>query len=158
MHPLQLRLLFVICALFSSHISQVIAWGPPARQHDEYGPLHCHDSTFVPDHVLRLTYEDVPIGCQTRPSVLVNGSLPGPELRLLPGRTSWIRVYNDMADYNATMVRSYMVFIGVYADECSTGMVRPMPLHYPAVSLPLNVSKVRLLGICGVYKDSSRQC
>lgn len=68
-----------------------------------YGPPQCHDSSFVPDHVLRITYENVSIACQSRPSVLVNGLTPGPALRLQPGKVSWIRVYNDMDQYNLTM-------------------------------------------------------
>lgn len=63
----------------------------------------CHDSDFVPDHVLRITYETACIACQSRPSVLVNGTTPGPALRLQPGKTSWIRVYNDMDKYNTTV-------------------------------------------------------
>ncbi|KAF2092143.1 multicopper oxidase [Saccharata proteae CBS 121410] len=57
---------------------------------------------FVPDHVLRMTYENISIGCQSRMSVVVNGTTPGPEIRLLAGKTSWIRVYNDMDNYNLT--------------------------------------------------------
>jgi FtsP/CotA-like multicopper oxidase with cupredoxin domain len=52
-----------------------------------------HGSDFVPDHVLVVTYE-----------TLVNGSTPGPTLRLQPGKTSWIRVYNNMPNDNLTMV------------------------------------------------------
>jgi FtsP/CotA-like multicopper oxidase with cupredoxin domain len=63
-----------------------------------------HDSDFVPDHVLVVTYENTSIACQSRLSTLVNGSTPGPTLRLQPGKTSWVRVYNNMADYNLTMV------------------------------------------------------
>ena len=77
-----------------------------ARSSNGYSHPQRHDSTFVPDHILHLTYENVSIGCQTKLSVLINGSLPGPELRLKPGKTSWIRVYNDMTDYNATIVSS----------------------------------------------------
>jgi L-ascorbate oxidase len=62
-----------------------------------------HDDTFVPDFVLRVTYETVDIACQSRLSVLVNGTSPGPAITLPPGKTSWIRVYNDMEDLNTTM-------------------------------------------------------
>ncbi|KAK1994863.1 L-ascorbate oxidase [Colletotrichum falcatum] len=82
------------------------AWGPrqsPDGAPGHYGGLQVHDASFVPDHVLRVTYENVSMGCQTRPSVLVNGSLVGPELRLRPGQRSWIRVYNDMDEYNTTI-------------------------------------------------------
>ncbi|KAI4611795.1 hypothetical protein J4E83_008046 [Alternaria metachromatica] len=36
-------------------------------------------------------------------SALVNGTSPGPELRLPAGKTSWVRVCNDMEEYNTTM-------------------------------------------------------
>ncbi|KAJ4992343.1 L-ascorbate oxidase [Stagonosporopsis vannaccii] len=65
--------------------------------------LHCHDSTFTPDFYLRVTYENYTVACQHRMSVLVNGTSPGPTLRLPPGKTSWVRVCNDMEKYNTTM-------------------------------------------------------
>lgn len=64
-----------------------------------------HGQSFHPDYVLRITEETVPIACQLRKSVLVNGTSPGPEIRLKPGSTTWIRVYNDMDALNTTMVR-----------------------------------------------------
>ena len=76
-----------------------------------YGHPRCHDNSFIPDYTLHLTYENISIGCQHRPSVVVNGSLPGPELWLKPGRTSWIRVYNDMTDFNATVVSSWVALL-----------------------------------------------
>lgn len=76
------------------------------RSSGDYGHPRCHDESFTPDYTLHLTYENISIGCQHRPSVVVNGSLPGPELRLKPGKTSWIRVYNDMTNFNATIVSS----------------------------------------------------
>ena len=64
-----------------------------------------HDKTFVPDAVLRVTAENTTQSCLPSKSVvLVNGTSPGPELRLLEGRVYWIRVYNDMLDQNLTMV------------------------------------------------------
>lgn len=63
-----------------------------------------HDHTFQPDYVLRGTYdEQAQVACTTRPSVLLNGTSPGPELRLVEGVTTWIRVYNDIADQNLTV-------------------------------------------------------
>ena len=82
----------------------VLALPSQTERSSKYGRPRRHDANFVPDFVLRVTYEDVSIGCQTRKSALVNGSLPGPELRLIPGKTSWIRVYNDIPDQNTTMV------------------------------------------------------
>lgn len=66
--------------------------------------LHCHDATFTPDFYLSITYENYNVACQQRMSVLVNGTSPGPTLRLAPGKTSWVRVCNDMDAYNTTIV------------------------------------------------------
>jgi hypothetical protein len=63
-----------------------------------------HDATFTPDHILRVTNENIDIACDQHLSVVVNGSTPGPALRLAPGTASWIRVYNDVDDQNLTMV------------------------------------------------------
>lgn len=97
--------------LLLAFVWQAAAWSPNnEREHGwkgrpgGYGSPKPHDSDFEPDHVLRLSYQDVSVGCQVRTSVLVNGTLPGPTLRLRPGETSWIRVYNDIQTMNATMV------------------------------------------------------
>jgi len=67
-----------------------------------------HDENFVPDAALRVTAENTTQSCIPSKSVaLVNGTSPGPEIRLLEGKTYWIRVYNDMTDANLTMVRSF---------------------------------------------------
>jgi L-ascorbate oxidase len=66
--------------------------------------LHKHDGTFEPDFYLSVTYENHTVACQHRMSVLVNGTSPGPTLRLTPGKTSWVRVCNNMEAYNTTMV------------------------------------------------------
>lgn len=68
------------------------------------GALVHHDHSFRPDHILRVTAENYTEACATRYSVLVNGSSPGPELRLKEGQVNWIRVYNDMKDENTTIV------------------------------------------------------
>lgn len=63
-----------------------------------------HDDTFTPYIILRVTAQSVSQACINRVSVLVNGTSPGPEIRLKEGKTTWIRVYNDMDDRNLTMV------------------------------------------------------
>lgn len=68
------------------------------------GDLVTHDSTFVPDHVLRITAQNISQACDQRYSAVVNGTSPGPAIRIRPGGSSWIRVYNDMHDHNLTMV------------------------------------------------------
>ncbi|KAI9733903.1 MAG: hypothetical protein M1834_002558 [Cirrosporium novae-zelandiae] len=62
-----------------------------------------HDSSFNPDYILRLTAANYAQSCANRYSVLINGTSPGPELRLAPGQTTWIRIYNDMDVDNATV-------------------------------------------------------
>lgn len=63
-----------------------------------------HDDCFTPDYVLEATEEDVRIDCQTRRSVVINGTFPGPPIHLKENQTTWIRVYNRMPDQNFTMV------------------------------------------------------
>ncbi|CZT13954.1 related to laccase precursor [Rhynchosporium agropyri] len=64
----------------------------------------CHDETFVPDAILRITEAPLAQSClPSKPTVLVNGTSPGPALRLKEGTRYWIRVYNDMSDKNLTM-------------------------------------------------------
>lgn len=74
------------------------------------GHLVRHDTTFVPDYTLRVTAQDYSQACLERYSVLVNGSSPGPELRLQEDKVTWIRVYNDMEDANVTMVLIFFSF------------------------------------------------
>ncbi|KAH8602471.1 Cupredoxin [Bisporella sp. PMI_857] len=63
-----------------------------------------HDKNFVPDAVLRITVENISQSClPPKPVVTINGTSPGPEIRLLEGNTYWIRVYNDMPYSNLTM-------------------------------------------------------
>lgn len=68
--------------------------------------LHVHNASFVPDAILRITQQNISQSCiPAKPTVIVNGTSPGPELRLLEGKTCWIRVYNDMQQENLIMVR-----------------------------------------------------
>lgn len=83
----------VVSALLATWSAQA-AWALTVR----------HDSTFTPDHILRVTNENIDIACDQHLSVIVNGTTPGPVLRLAPGTASWIRVYNDVDDQNLTMV------------------------------------------------------
>jgi L-ascorbate oxidase len=67
-----------------------------------------HDESFVPDAVLRVTEQVIVQSClPAKATVLINGTSPGPELRIKGGQTYWIRVYNDMTDKNCTMVVAY---------------------------------------------------
>ena len=62
-----------------------------------------HNSSFSPDYILRVTSVALPIACESRQSVVVNGTSPGPTLNLTAGVVTWVRVYNDMMDQNLTM-------------------------------------------------------
>ena len=66
--------------------------------------LVTHDGEFVPDHVLRVSTRNISVACETRQSAVVNGTSPGPELRIPSGQRTWIRVYNDLEQANLTMV------------------------------------------------------
>ncbi|KAK6530127.1 hypothetical protein TWF694_003496 [Orbilia ellipsospora] len=65
--------------------------------------LASHDSSFRPDLVLRATAQWTSIACEWRWSVLLNGTSPGPTLHLREGKTTWIRVYNDILNQNLTV-------------------------------------------------------
>ncbi|KAK2763082.1 hypothetical protein FQN54_009716 [Arachnomyces sp. PD_36] len=87
-----------------------------------------HDNSFVPNHVLRVTAEDYSQACMERYSVLVNGSFPGPELRLQEDETSWIRVYNDMEDANVTMHwHGLTAFTAPFSDGTPAASQWPIP-------------------------------
>lgn len=63
-----------------------------------------HDGSFSPDAILRVTVQNINLGGIQRLTTLVNGSIPGPELRVPENEIAWIRVYNDMKGQNLTMV------------------------------------------------------
>lgn len=91
--------MFILCrssavlpALFALFLSQVSA------------TLKRHDASFSPSAVLYATAANVTIDCESRYSVLLNGSTPGPPLYLEEGKTSWIRVYNNIPNENLTVV------------------------------------------------------
>ena len=58
-----------------------------------------------------MTEAEVTQSCITKDHViLINGTAPGPEIRLMEGKIYWIRVFNDMAGQNLTMVRRSGLF------------------------------------------------
>lgn len=87
------------------------------------GLVSRHDNSFQPDHILRVTSQSYSQACMERYSVLVNGSSPGPELRLQEGNVSWIRVYNDMEDLNTTMVLNSLSIPG---DSITLTMIKAL--------------------------------
>lgn len=67
--------------------------------------LEVHGEDFIPDAVLVVTEAVQSQPCvPDKPVILINGTSPGPELRLLEGDVYWIRVYNNMQDQNVTIV------------------------------------------------------
>ncbi|RVX68439.1 hypothetical protein B0A52_07439 [Exophiala mesophila] len=56
-----------------------------------------------PDYVLVATAQDLNINCQTRYSVVLNGTSPGPPLYMKEGQSTWIRVFNHIKDENVTV-------------------------------------------------------
>jgi hypothetical protein len=77
---------------------------PAAKVVNSAEPVR-HDSSFSPDFVLRVTEEPLTQSCIAKPDViLINGTFPGPEIRLTEGNIYWIRVFNDMDNQNLTTV------------------------------------------------------
>lgn len=67
--------------------------------------IEVHDETFIPDAVIHVTSAKTKQSCVAEKDViLINGTSPGPEIRLAEGKTFWIRVYNDLLHENLTMV------------------------------------------------------
>ncbi|OTA92700.1 putative multicopper oxidase [Hypoxylon sp. CO27-5] len=62
-----------------------------------------HDDSWQPEYVLHVTFENITMNCEQRESVIFNGTMPGPPLFLKEGKTTWVRVYNDMSDLNFTV-------------------------------------------------------
>ncbi|KAF2674376.1 L-ascorbate oxidase [Microthyrium microscopicum] len=62
-----------------------------------------HNASFTPDHVLRVTAQNISVNCESRYSVIINGTAPAPQLTLKQGEPVWIRVYNDIVDQNVTV-------------------------------------------------------
>ena len=67
-----------------------------------------HDD-FTPDAILRVTVQNISLGGIQKLTTLVNGSIPGPELRVPENETAWIRVFNDMDGQNLTMVSRIII-------------------------------------------------
>jgi hypothetical protein len=65
---------------------------------------YVHDDSFHPDYILRATAQNISVACQSRYSVVINGTSPGPAISMEEGKTTWVRVYNDMPDQNLTVV------------------------------------------------------
>jgi len=87
----------------TNYLSALLAWSWLSATALATGHV-VHDSSFAPDHILRVGVSDIQDACETRRSVVVNGTSPGPTLHILPGGVTWIRVYNDMDNQNLTMV------------------------------------------------------
>jgi hypothetical protein len=75
-----------------------------------------HDAHFHPDIVLHATAEVIPIACMSCYTVVINGTTLGPLIVLNKGKTSWIRVYNDISNQNLTMVGSGLLYDLDFAD------------------------------------------
>lgn len=82
-----------------------------------------HDARYKPDQVLVATAGNVTINCESRYSVLFNGTTPGPALYLEEGKTTWVRVYNHIPNENLTVVRTpnQRKLVGEAANYESTG-------------------------------------
>lgn len=100
------------------------------------GGLVVHDETFVPDHVLYVSAQNISQACNNRYSTVVNGTSPGPPIRLIPGRSAWIRVYNLVPDANLTMVSCFcsVEFPQSYNALTMTTFSFPSKQHWHGIS------------------------
>ncbi|KAJ6007926.1 hypothetical protein N7540_011902 [Penicillium herquei] len=104
-------------------LALLLSWTKSAR-----GSIVQHDGSFQPDHILRVTAQNYTEACDTRYSALVNGSSPGPELRLREGKVNWIRVYNDMKDENTTIHwHGLTAFTAPFSDGAPAASQWPIP-------------------------------
>ncbi|RYP35501.1 hypothetical protein DL767_003755 [Monosporascus sp. MG133] len=60
------------------------------------------DAGYEPEYVLIAAEQDITINCESRRSVVFNGTSPAPPLYMKEGRTTWVRVYNYISDKNVT--------------------------------------------------------
>lgn len=103
--------------------------------------LRVHDASFTPDYVLEVAEQDYKINCEVRRSVAVNGSVPGPEIHLREGRTTWIRVYNRLQGENLTMVRE--AFTGDQPSVTRESVMQNGPMQEECMEGGWNVRKKR---------------
>jgi hypothetical protein len=83
---------------------------------------YVHDDSFHPDYILRATAQNISVACQSRYSVVINGSSPGPAIYMEEGKTMWVRVYNNMPDQNLTVVslrRTLFIWLISWAGHAS---------------------------------------
>ncbi|KAK6087001.1 L-ascorbate oxidase [Seiridium cupressi] len=62
-----------------------------------------HDQYWEPEYVLVATAQNITTNCQSRYSVIFNGTSPGPAIYMTDGKTTWVRVYNQIEDKNVTV-------------------------------------------------------
>lgn len=89
MKPLTRTLVFVKTLTF---ILSILLWTCCGTE------AHWH-----PNAILRISKGFLAGDCTFRPSVIINGTSPGPELRFRERQRVWIRVYNDLPDQNTTL-------------------------------------------------------
>ena len=105
-----LPLLFILIYTYLAgglqvEVNTILAFISPIERTFGSRKLVLHDSSFSPDFVLRVTEQPFTQSCIAKTEViLINGTTPGPEIRLTEGNIYWIRVYNDMDNHNLTMV------------------------------------------------------
>jgi len=76
--------------------------------------IEVHNETFIPDAVIRVSSAETKQSCVNEKEViLINGTSPGPEIRLEEGKTFWIRVHNDLEHENLTMVSLFWYLLSI---------------------------------------------
>lgn len=68
---------------------------------------------WQPDYILRISNDTIAADCTARRSTVINGTSPGPEIRVKEGDHVWVRVYNDMEESNTTLHWQYVFLLGL---------------------------------------------
>lgn len=84
--------LFLGASCISQALQPILAQ-PPIRRSQEWSP----------NTVLVISKDSIHGDCTIRPSITINGTSPGPELRFKEGQKIWIRVINQLLDHNTTL-------------------------------------------------------
>ncbi|KAG0142157.1 hypothetical protein CROQUDRAFT_110037 [Cronartium quercuum f. sp. fusiforme G11] len=86
------RFQFFLLASWLSSLALAVSLSPTESNDD-----------WSPTVVLVVSLSNVQGDCTIRPSVTVNNTSPGPELRFKEGEKVWIRVINQLKDHNTTI-------------------------------------------------------
>ncbi|KAK4686505.1 hypothetical protein P7C73_g3621, partial [Tremellales sp. Uapishka_1] len=85
-------------------------------------------AAWQPDYILRVSEVTITNDCTPRPSVVINGTSPGPLLTFQEGQHIWVRVFNDLAELNTTVHwHGFSQFASPFSDGTPQAAAWPIP-------------------------------